>query len=162
MDQVKQFILVYGYVTDQGTKELYSSLYTPPHNGAYILSPNPSTLYENFTSAMVDISPSVYWFIIIDPSGSKLSICIDSCYSSEKKPRLGWFPLGDNHSSKYWSIFPWYYNLLSIGFVSFNYLIIGSFQHGSVKIPSQKKILINNNNYSLSFIYQLSHLEWTG
>ena len=57
-DQVIKFIFASVYVPNQGTKESSSYLYNPPHKGASIFSPNPSTVYDHFTTTMVDISPS--------------------------------------------------------------------------------------------------------
>ena len=87
---MKQLILAYGSVCDQGTKESYSSLYNPPHKGLYILFTNPSTLSDYLTTTMVDIYPSGAWLLMIHPSGAEPYICIDSCLSSsEKKPQSG-------------------------------------------------------------------------
>ena len=90
LDQVKQFILASGSVPDQGTNESSSSLYNLPHRGAYILSSDPSTLSDHFTTNLVDFPPSGAWLLIIAPSGAESSIYIDSCvYSSDKKPQSG-------------------------------------------------------------------------
>ena len=78
LDQVKQFILASVSVTDQGTKESSSSLYNKPHRGAYILSPDPSTLSDHLTTTMVDVPPSGSCLLIIDPFGSEYYIRIDS------------------------------------------------------------------------------------
>ena len=85
LDQVKQFILAYGSVTDQKTKELSSSLYNPSHRGGFILSPYPSTFSDHLTTTMVNIPPSGAWLLIIAPFGAKYSILIDSCFSSKEK-----------------------------------------------------------------------------
>ena len=87
LDQVKQFILASGYVPEQGTKELPSSLYNPPHRGESIFSPEPYNFYYHLIITMVDVSPSGAMLLIISPSGAESSIRIDSCFSSsEKKP----------------------------------------------------------------------------
>ena len=78
MDQFNQFILAYGSVPDQGTKELYSSLYNPPHRGESILSQDPSTLFDHLTTNMVYVTPSGSWLLIIAPYGAESSIRIDS------------------------------------------------------------------------------------
>ena len=67
---MKKFILAYGYVPDQGTKEFPSTLYNPPHRGASIFYPGPSTLSDTLTTTMVDVPLSGAWLIIIAPSGS--------------------------------------------------------------------------------------------
>ena len=88
--QVKQFILAYGSIPDQGTKESHFPLYNPPHRGASILSSDPFTLSDHLTTNIVDAHPYEAWFIIIAPSGAKSSIRIDYCFSSsEKKTRTG-------------------------------------------------------------------------
>ena len=134
MDQVKQFILAYVSVPEKSTKELSSSLYNPLQSVASIFYTYPSTLYENFTKTTVDVPPSGAWLLIISPSGDDSSICIYSCFSSlEKKQQQCWFPLGDNHSYKNWSICPWSWKFLSIRFGSFDYLLNESFQHRSIE-----------------------------
>ena len=111
LDQVKQFILASGFVPDQGTKEYFFSLYNQSHGGESILSLDPSNLSDHLTTTIVDVSPSGAWLLILAPSGAESSICIDSCFSSsEKKPWTDWLHLGDNHSSGYWSSFPWSWN----------------------------------------------------
>ena len=110
LDQVNPFILAYLSVPYQVTKESSSSLYNLLNKGAYILSSDPSTLSDHFTTTIVDITPSWSWLLIIDPYGTGPFILIDSCSSSKNKPRSGWLPLGYNHSSKYWSICSWYWN----------------------------------------------------
>ena len=77
LDQVKQFILASGPVPDQRTKYRPSSLYNIPHKGAYIFSPEPSTLYDHFITTMVDIYLYGSWLLIVSPSGGKPSICVD-------------------------------------------------------------------------------------
>ena len=164
LDQVKQFILAYGYIPDQGTNESPYSFFNSPHRGASIFSPYPSTLSDHLTTTMIDVPPSGYWWFIIAPSKSKSSIPINSCFSSsEKKPRLGWLPLGDKHSYKYWSSCPWSCNFSSIMFGSFNHILIKYFKHISVEITWQQNFLVNNRNYSL--MYQLSYRKentWIG
>ena len=111
LDQMKQFILASGSVPDQGTNESSSSLYNPPHRGESISSPDPYTLSEHLTNTIVDVSPSGARLLILPPSGAKLSVYIDSCFSSlENKPWTYWLPLGENHSSKSWSSYPWSWN----------------------------------------------------
>ena len=128
LDQVKQFILAYGSVPYHGTKESSSSLYNPPHRGKYISSPNPSTVYEHLTTNIVYVSPYGSWLLILAPSGDKSSVCIDSCLSSsEKKLWTDWIPLGDNHSSKSWSSWPWSWNSPSIICGISHYLLIELF-----------------------------------
>ena len=103
LDQVKKFILAYGYVTYQETKESSSSLYNPPQKGEYILSPYTSNLSDHLTTTILDISHSGAWLLNIAPSGAESSIRIYHCFSSsDKKPWTDWLPLGDNHSSKSW------------------------------------------------------------
>ena len=70
LDQVKQFILEYVSVPDEGTKESSSSLYNLPHRGEYILSPDPSTFYDHLTTTMVDVPLSGYCLLIVAPSGA--------------------------------------------------------------------------------------------
>ena len=121
LDRVKQFTLASRYVPNQGTRELYSSLYNPPHRGEFILYTEPSTFSDHLITPMVDVPPSGTWLVIIAPSGAEYSICIDSCfYSLEKKPWTDWLPLGDNPSSKSWSICPWSWNSPSIRYGIFN------------------------------------------
>ena len=76
--------------------------------------------------------------------------------------KSGWIPLGDNHSSNSRSRCPWSWNPPSIRCGSSYYLLIESFQHRSIKTPSQQNLLVNNGNYSLPLIYQLFYLELTG
>ena len=129
MDQVNQFILSSGSVTDQGTQVSAFSLYNLLHKGLYIFSTDPSTLSDHFTTNMVDISPSIYLFLSIDPSGSKPFICRGYCFfSPEKKLQSGLLPLVYHHYSTYWSSFPWYWNLPSVRFCNFNYLLNEYFQ----------------------------------
>ena len=88
LDQVKQFILLSGSVPEKGTNEFSSYLYNTPYKVEYILSPDPSTLSDYFTTTMLDISPSRAWLLIISPFGTKPYICIESYFStSENKPR---------------------------------------------------------------------------
>ena len=95
LEQVKQFILASGSVTDQGTKELSSSLYNPPHRGEYILCPELSTFSDHLIITMVDVHPYGAWLLIISPSGAESSIRIESCSSySENKPWTDWLTLG--------------------------------------------------------------------
>ena len=111
LDQAKQLILASGSVPEKGTKGFPSSLYNPSHRGESILSLDPSTLSDHLTTTMVYSTPSGAWLLIIYPTGAKSSIRIDSWfYSSEKKLQTDWLPLGDNHSSKSWSSYPWYCN----------------------------------------------------
>ena len=159
---MKQFILASGSVPYQVTISV-SSFYNPPHRGESISFPEPSTFSDHFTTTIVDVSPSGAWLIIIAPYGAKSSVCIDSCFSSsEKKPWTDWLPLGDNHSSNSWSSCPWSWNSPSVRCGSSYYLLIESFQHRSVEIPSQHNFLVNNGNYSLPLIYQLFYLKLTG
>ena len=52
---------------------------------------------------MVDISPYGDFLTIVSPSWYEPSIFVDSYLSSsEKKIRLGWLRLEDNHSSNSW------------------------------------------------------------
>ena len=69
-------------VPNQGTKELYSSLYNPPCRGEYILSPDPSNFYDHLITTMVDDPPSGAWLVIIAPYGSEYYIRIDYSFSS--------------------------------------------------------------------------------
>ena len=134
LDQVKRFILVYGSIPGQKNNVLFSSLYHPPYSGESILSPDPSNFSDRLTTNMVDVSHSGPMLLIIAPSGAKSSIRVNSCFSSsENKPWTDWLPLGDNNSSKYLSIWPWYWNSPSVRCGSFNYLLIKSFQHRSVQ-----------------------------
>ena len=81
-EEDKQFVLESGSVPDQVTKEIFSSFYNPLHRVESILSPDPSTFAYHLTINMVDVSPSGAKLLIIDPSGAKSSIRIDSCFSS--------------------------------------------------------------------------------
>ena len=113
--QMKEFILSSGSIPDQGTNESSSSLYNSSHRGEYILSPDPSNFSDHLITTVVDVTTSGDWLLIIAPYGDESSVRIDSCFSSsEKKPWTGWLPLGDNHSSKYWSSCPWSWNSTSI------------------------------------------------
>ena len=130
LEQVEQLILSYGYVPDQGTKELSSSLYNPPHRVEYIFPPEPSTFSDQLITRILDVSPYGAWLVIIAHYGIESFICIDSCFSySEEKPWTDWLPLGDNHSSIYWSSCPWSWNSPSNRYGSFNYLLIKYFQY---------------------------------
>ena len=80
LDQVKQFILECGSDPEQVTNVSSSSLHNLPHRGPSIFSPDPPTLYNHFTATMVDVTTSGAWLLIISPSGSESSICIDSCF----------------------------------------------------------------------------------
>ena len=73
--QVKKFILAYGSVPDQGTIHLFFSLYNPPHKGAYILYPDPSSTSEIFKTVMVcvDMDPSISGLTVVAPSGAVTS-----------------------------------------------------------------------------------------
>ena len=83
LDQLKPFILKYGSVPEQVTKESSSSLYNLLHRGEYILSPYPSSFSDHLITDVVDVPPSGAWFLIISPSGAESYICIDSrLYSS--------------------------------------------------------------------------------
>ena len=75
---MKQFILAYGSVPGQGTKESSSSLYNPPHRGEYILSPDPSKFSDYLTATIVYVPPSRAWLVIIAPSGAEYCIHVDS------------------------------------------------------------------------------------
>ena len=127
IDQVKEFILAYGSVPDQGIINPWSSLYNPSHSGPYTLTIGPFIASEHFITTVADISPYGSWFLILYPSGAEYSICIDSCFSSsEKKPWTDWLPFGENHSSKYWSSCPWSCNSPCVKFDSFHYPLIES------------------------------------
>ena len=53
------------------------------------LTTAPSTASDHFTTAMVDISPSGAWLVFVAPSGAKISIRVEYCFSSsENKPLL--------------------------------------------------------------------------
>ena len=107
LDQVRKFIMSSGSVPDQGTKVSFSSFYNPPHRGESILFPDLSNLSYYLITTIVDVPPSGDWLVIFAPYGDKSSIRIDSCFSSSyMKPWTDWLPLGDNHSSKYWSSCP--------------------------------------------------------
>ena len=69
LDQVKQFILASGYVTDEGTIYPWSSLHNTPHSGTYTLTIGPSIESGHLKINMVDIAPSGAWLIIVSPSG---------------------------------------------------------------------------------------------
>ena len=77
LDQVNLFILASGYVPYQVTKDPSSSLHNPPHKGASILSPKPTTFSDHFITTIVDIYPSGSWLIVFSPYGSKPSICVE-------------------------------------------------------------------------------------
>ena len=62
---MKQLILAYGSILDQGTKEFSSSLYNSLHKGESVLSPDPSTLSEYFTTTMADILPLNLGFLLL-------------------------------------------------------------------------------------------------
>ena len=142
LEKVKQFILESGSVTDQGTNELSSLFYNPPHRGEYILSPDPSTFSNHLTTTMV----------YVPTYGAESSLHIDSCFSSsEKKQWTYWLPLGDNHSYKSWSRWPWSWKSPSIRYGSFKYLLTESFQHRSVEIPWERNFLVNYSNYSIRY-----------
>ena len=119
IEQVKQFILSYGSVTCQGTIDLSSYLYNPSYIGSCILYLVPSTLYDHFTTPMIDIAPYGVWILIVATSGSKPSICAGSCISSsDNKQQVGWLPLGDNHFYKSWSSWPDIENRPPLGFLA--------------------------------------------
>ena len=159
LEKVKQFILAYGSITDQGTKESSSSLYNPPHRGEYILSPDPYTFSDHLTTTIVDVPPSGAWLLIISPSGAEYYICIDSCLSSsEKKPWTYWIPIRDNHSSKSWSSCPWSWNSPSIRYSRFHYLLIESFQHRYVENSSTTQFTYGRPQL---FAHVLLILSWT-
>ena len=42
-----------------------------------ILSPDPSTFYDHFTTTIVDIDPYISWLLIIDPYASQPFTCVD-------------------------------------------------------------------------------------
>ena len=101
MEKLNQSILEYGYVPDQVTIEFSHYCYNIQDIESSILYPVSSTLYDHFTTTMVDISTSGVWVLIFDPYEAKPSICADSCFSSsEKKPLLCWLPLEENQTSK--------------------------------------------------------------
>ena len=108
VDQAKESILASGSVTNQGIIDPLSSLYNPPNCGPSTITLGYFIASNHFITTMVNIAPSGAWLIILAPSGSESSIRIDySFFYSEKKPWTDWLPLGDNHSSNYWSSYPW-------------------------------------------------------
>ena len=114
-DQVKEFILASRSDPDQVILYPLSSLYKPPHSVPFTLTLGPFIAYDHSITTMVNITPSRAWLLFLAPSGAESSIHMDSCFSSsEKKPWTDLLPLGDNHSSKSWSICLWYWNSPSI------------------------------------------------
>ena len=84
LDQVKEFILAYGSVTDQLIINPWSSLYNPPHSVPYTLTLGLFIASDHFITTMVNISTSGSWLLILAPSGSEYYICLDSCFSSSE------------------------------------------------------------------------------
>ena len=82
---MKQFILAYGSVPDKVIKEFSYSLYNKSYKGSSILSPEPYTLSNHFTTTMVDNSPSGAWLLIIAPLGATPSIYIYSFYPPQRR-----------------------------------------------------------------------------
>ena len=102
------------------------------------------TFSDHLITTIVDVPPYGNWLLIIAPSSSKSSICIDSCLSySKKKPWTDWLPLWDNHSSKYWSICPWSWNSPYIRYGIFNYL-----KTDILIITLQSNFLVDNRNFT--------------
>ena len=88
LDQVKEFILAYGSVPDQGIIDPWSSLNNPPHSGTSTLTLVPFIASDHYIITMVDIASSGAWLLIIAPSGAEYSICLDYCLSySYKEPQ---------------------------------------------------------------------------
>ena len=61
--------MAYGSIPENGTKDPSYSFYNMPHKGASILSLDPSTLSDHFTTTMVNIYPYGAWLLIIAPMG---------------------------------------------------------------------------------------------
>ena len=69
-EQVKQFVLAYGYVPEEGTIEPSSSLYNIKHSGTSTLKLSLSTKYDHLTMPIVllNVAPSGDIFLIVVPS----------------------------------------------------------------------------------------------
>ena len=81
LDQVKQFILTYGSVPDQVTKEFSSSLYNPPQRDESIFYTDTSTFSDHLITTIADVPSSRSWLLFTAPSESEYYIHIDSWLS---------------------------------------------------------------------------------
>ena len=90
--QVKEFILLFIYITKQVNIDYFYSFCNMLHTGASILSPDPSTLCDHLknNTGRLDIAISEYGLFIVDTYVVKCSICVYSClFPSENKPQVG-------------------------------------------------------------------------
>ena len=76
LDHVNPFILVYGYITDQGTIDPSYFFCDLPHRGVSSLFTDSSTVFEQFemTMAHIDISPFESMLLVVAPYVAALSI----------------------------------------------------------------------------------------
>ena len=132
LEEVKEFILVFRYITKQVTINYFYSFCNMLHNGASIISPDPSTLCDHLKNTMSwpDIALSEYGLLIVYPYVVKCSICVYSClFPSENKPQVGLLSYREKTSPTSLQIWLRYWNLLSIEVDKFNYDQQESYQH---------------------------------
>ena len=151
---MKSFILVSGYVPDQGTKDTYSFLYNPPHNGASLLSPYPSTFSDNFTTTVVDIALSGAWLLIISPYGAEAYICVN-CFSTHQIINHNQVKslLDTTILPNIYQAVPDIGIILPLGLIDLTASYMIFLNIDLLKVPLQHNFLVDNNYYS--FMYQL-------